>query len=290
MATNQQLRNRLANVRNPYGNQAAVLPPTQDMRGARDLQLQQTVAQMAPQQAGAQLAQQIGGSLQQLANQQRTQQIQKQASTLQNIGQLGLQTQGLQAQQGLADLGRQADREQFEGAIRLAQLSEQAKQEVYDLRRAFAADQAGTKFTNERQLADYTAATAKSAEQLKDYQQRAEIALDRKRQASEAALSKIQAQLVFENQQRNQLLDQASQYSESSRQAQVNRDLTKQRDAQIERLEKARQELEVSVKQAQADAQAAISRAGTIGTILGAGAGVAIGGPVGGLIGSQVGS
>lgn len=62
----------------------------------------------------------------------------------------------------------------------LAKLGRDVKDQLFTSRLAFDQDELGRKFSNERQLADYTVATAKSQEELKDKVQQVQQAQQRK--------------------------------------------------------------------------------------------------------------
>lgn len=286
MAVNPLIQ-RLARVRNPYTPGAVT---SQASQASRDQQLQATVAKMSPQQATTGLAQQIGGTLAQLANQQKMQQVQTAAPILEQQGQLALQQQQTQVKSTMQGLARGVEESKFQDEQRIASLSESAKQQVFDLRKQFSADEAGRKFTNERQLAEFKLATASSDEAFKDYQQKAELVLDRKRQVTAIALSKITQELMRQQELRDQVLNYAQDVSIDDRSKATNASIVKQRNKQIEELSRAKNSLEVSMIQAKADAQAALARGQMLGSVLGAGLGAAVtGDPTGAVIGSQIG-
>lgn len=282
MAVNQQLVSRLGRVQYPYAN-TPVRPQTQAQQASRDLQLQSTVSQMAPSQATVGLAQQLGSSLAKLATQQNLQNVQTQSQQIQQAGQLGLQQQGMQAQQRVASQQLGARESEMAGVQRLSAISEQGKREVYDLRRQFAQDEMGRKFTNERQLSDFKLATAKSDEDFRNYTSQVELAYDRKRQLLDMASQKIGQELTIANQMYNQALSGAQDLSISALQKKQREEVARQQAAQIERLEQARRDLEISINQTQADAQAAAARRQMWGTVVGAVIGGALALPTGGL-------
>lgn len=92
----------------------------------------------------------------------------------------------------------------------LDRLGRDVRAELFDKRLQFERDEAGRKFTNDRQLWDFNVATAKSEEQLKDRQQGMIQAAERKALLINVAYDKVIQKAEFEWRKADQAKDQAS--------------------------------------------------------------------------------
>lgn len=251
------------------------------VRAQSGVQLQQAVAQPRQQPgtpALSSLAQTMGASLAELQGKKQLQRTQTQAQQVQQTGQQGLATQQEQARQRVQTAQAGAQQSQIDAVSQLANISQQAKQEIYDSRKQFASDELGRKFSNDRQLADYAKLTARNEEQFRNYQQNLEIALDRKRQLLNTALTKITSQREFENTTIEQLRDQMSQGRIRGRELEVARtNLAKKLD-QAKRLAELEVQMRRQIAEEQAKSRNRLAAAQAIGRIGGA----VIGGVVGG--------
>jgi len=139
-------------------------------KAARALQLQQTIAQMTPQQAptSAQAAQ-LGATM---AEQAGAQQVARAAQTQEQVGQIAQLGQRETALAGAAKLGAEQEslrQERLGQTERLAALDANAKKELFDQELQFKKDAANQTFFSERQLADYKKQAAASDEQFKSW-------------------------------------------------------------------------------------------------------------------------
>lgn len=92
----------------------------------------------------------------------------------------------------------------------LARLGRDVRAELFDKRIQFERDEAGRKFTNDRQLWDFNVATAKSEEQLKSRQQNLIQASERKALLVDAAYGKLLQKAEFDWRKADQAKDHAS--------------------------------------------------------------------------------
>lgn len=260
------------------------------------LQMQQAVAAAPASMSniGA-VAQQVGGQLAALQAGLQNKQVaaaadlagqQQQATIAGRAQQLDVQNQ----QKQLAVQAQQSANEQ-----KLASISERAKQEVYDSRKQFTQDAMGLKFTNERQLSDFMRLSARSAEDLKNYESNLQVAHDRKTALLESAYRKLEQEKNSESQIVNQLRDQINTQGIASGKASNAQVLLDAKLNDITSINEAMANLEISIEQARADAANRAARNQAVGTILGAGLGAAAGGaatgtPQGALFGAQAGA
>lgn len=107
----------------------------------------------------------------------------------------------------------------------LAKLGRDVKAELADARLQFARDEDGRKFANDRQMWDYTVASAQSDEALRDRMQSMSLAYERKAKMIELATSKISAEIDRLYAKAEQEKDQASKM----RLAEMKRQLEKRR-------------------------------------------------------------
>lgn len=98
-------------------------------------------------------------------------------------------------------------RKQREG---LAKLGQDVKQRLFDDRLRFERDEAGRKFSNERQLSDWAVATAGSQEALRDRMQQIEQATQRELVVMKAAAARLEQSIKQNFADSERELDQAS--------------------------------------------------------------------------------
>ena len=262
----------------------------QQQKAARDLQIQQAIKAQPVAAPVQQTAQTIGQAATQNAGQQAVQNAQAQNQQLTQAGQVAQQDQLNQIKGQINDLQAGQKDQAMQNVEKLAQISQDAKREMYDKRREFSTDEAGRKFSNERQLADYAALRAKNAEEFKDYVQQQELAYERKSQLLDTSLKKIQQQLQFENQALNQLRDQANNMAISERERESARRLLEEKLKQQELLRQAEADLQASLEKKAADKANRQAIYTGAGTIIGGTIGAAIGSPAGATVGASVGS
>lgn len=290
MAIQVNTRRRLANLRNPF--LPGPIPQIQQQarqQTAADLQIQQTLAQMPQAAATTSLAQKVGGTVAQFVGQQREQQMIVQAEQEKSATQLGLGVQQRREEQKLAGLKAGATEQERSDELRLSQLSESAKQEMFDSRKKFSEDELGRKFTNERQLSDFQALTARSDEDFSNFSKRVEIAYDRKQQMMKTAAARLEAGLTQEYQEYNQLLDQTSKLDITREEKSVFIDAARKKHQEIESMQKRIAAVRISVEKEQARIAARVARNQLIGTVVGTAIGFAVGGPAGAAVGAEVG-
>ena len=179
------------------------------IQAARDLQLQQAVAGAGAVPASVQsaAAQQIGAATSAQAGQQLVAAAGREAERQVQIGQLG---QAETARVADLRLGRQnvaSQAEQTQLANRLAEVDERAKQEIFDRRLQFNQDEAGRKFMNERQLADWAIMKAKSEEDWRNYEQQVDQITRRRLSLMEVAHKRILQKLEQDYKSGKQKLD-----------------------------------------------------------------------------------
>ena len=177
----------------PAANQQAA----QGQQAARQIQLQQQVAQ-APQGMGVRAAQATGAQQAQQAGQIAVDTAKKGQAEQIQLGQLGLQERGTQLRGAQAQSELAASQEQFETGEKLAKLGNEIKQELFDKQMEFKQDELGRTQFNNRQMVDWAISKAKSAEEFKDYQQKAQQALERKSQIMKIASQKVEQALQQE--------------------------------------------------------------------------------------------
>jgi hypothetical protein len=179
------------------------------VQAARQISLQQQVGQAAPgtsyraaQQAGAATAAQAGQQAVQQAGAAQNQQVQ--------LGQLGLQEQGRQLRSDAAGQELALGREQMQTGDRLSRLGMAQKAELFDKQLQFKDDEMGRARLNDRQLIDWAATKAKSAEDFANYSQMAEQTAARQQQIMDMAFKKVSQSLEQGYLGGKQKLDQAS--------------------------------------------------------------------------------
>lgn len=235
------------------------------LQAGRETQLQETIRQAQP--GGPRQAQTMGG---QQAAQSGQVQLQAAQQTQKDVGQVGTmaaQQQRLESQQRVGEQQRSLSKKQRELTSRLQRLDQDAKDELIDRQLQFQQDERGRQFMNERQMADWAVANAKSEEEFAAYKQQAMQMHERKMQMMQTAHAKVSQAIkqnyVIEGQQLDQ--EQRKRLIEEQRALEQ-----KMREEAAKRAEK----------------QAMWTAAGTIvGTVIGA----YFGGPAGAQAGGQAG-
>lgn len=152
----------------------------QGLGAARQMQLQETVKQLAPEQATAQTAQKLGAQMTQAAGEAQlagAQQVQNQQVQL---GQLGLQQRAAEQREKGFEQGVQLSKQQMAIGNKLSQIDRKLKNELLDKQMKFEKDQAGRTLFNERQLLDWAVVNARNEEEFKNYQYEAQKQQERK--------------------------------------------------------------------------------------------------------------
>lgn len=188
-------------------------------------------------------------------NQAKTNQAQLGQVAQQGVAEGQQANQAAKAGQQLALAGTERD-----NAARITNLSETSKNELLDKQLDFSKSQAQLGYLNQRQLADWAVTKAKSASDLKDYQQMSQEMSDRKVEMLQAAHNKIMQEM--ENNNRSQVVK-------------LDNDTTMA-------LEQHKKDIEVAIAKAKADAK----NQATIWTM----AGGIVGGVVGGIYGGPTGA
>lgn len=183
------------------------------------------------------------------------------------VGQIGLATENQANQAQVASQQQGAVQSQMDQAQQFAQLNEGLKKQLYDNNMQFQKDELGRTEFNEAQLADYARLKATSDEQLKDYQQSATQASQRRMQMVTKAHDLVMEDLQNKYAQAKQSGDQAAM--REVKQQQIDNDNAMQREKNRDA------------------ASAAVWSAG--GTLIGGAAG-AMGGPAGAKAGAGLGS
>lgn len=234
------------------------------------LQERQRVGQQALQQR--QLAQQ------ERLEQQQTQQLQ-QLRQEELASRKTVLEQEIASAARLQDLGIEQDNRLQLATIKqredLSRIGLDVKAKLLDARLLFSSDDRGRKFTNERQLADWTATSAASKQEFNIKMSQMENTYNQKMQIMKNAQAKLQAAVErgFLNEQDD--LD----FEAKKRLAQLNADAK----------EKIRRE-EARAKNRQAMYQTGGALVGaTIGTVIAPGAGTVVGAKVGSSVGSLIG-
>lgn len=256
----QQLKSLAGSL--PVANQQVA----QGLKAAQDIQLKGSIKSM-PQGAGPGAAQQLGAQQQQAQGKIALQTNQQTAQQTGQVAQLGQAQKSLQDQQQLGQQARQVSGKQREFQDRLSNLSSDLKNKLLDEQLTFKTDERGRTFFNDRQLADWAATQAKSAEEFANYQQTVEQASQRKLAMMEQAQRLLQQQL-----------DQAQRGGAQALNQQQTIRLAQQKAA-----------MEKKIAQERADAANRGGTFGAAGMIAGTAIGAAYGGPAGAMIGGQIG-
>lgn len=242
-------------------------------QGAEDKQqLAQAALTQAEEQAGAAQRQSLALSREELASRKRISQADISESNR-------LQKLGLDQDNHLQLLNlRQAED--------LNRIGNDIKQKIFDSRMQFEKDEQGRKFSNDRQLADYTIANAKTVNEFNQRMQALEQASSRKVQLMKSAQAGVERAL----QQQFTMKEGKLNFEQQKELQQIRDDLA----------EKIREE-EAAAKNRQAQWQAGGTIVGAIvggvvgsvvpgaGTMAGAAVGAAVGGAAGTAIGGAVG-
>lgn len=245
-------------------------------QAAQALQLQQAAAGISPQQITPTAAGRLGAASAQTAGEGQVKAAQTAAGQQDQLGQLGLQERGQAARSAQFDREAQLRQDRIQAEARLSNLSQDAKRKILDSRLQFNQDQAGQKYLNERQLADWMITKAKSKEEFNNMAQQAQQAHQKKLQIMDTAQKKL-----------TQVLEQGYIKKKGDLDQETRKTLIKARIDMQERIAKE-----------QADAANKNSMWSTGGTIIGTAAGAYFGGPAGaaaggaagGAVGSMIGS
>ena len=253
----------------------------QGQQQARQIQLQEQIKQ-APGTAGPGFAQQLGAQQAQQAGQIQLGAQKRGQQQAQLAGQMGLEQKAREQRDTGFQQQLAINANQRQTADRLSNLDQRLKSQLLDNQLTFQKDQAGQTFLNERQLMDYAATKARSAEEYANYVQQVNQISQRELQMLQTAERKI-----------NQALQQGY----------IKKGKTLDRELQKELIEKKRiLQKQIQDKQNKAANRASMFQAG--GVVLGAAAGalagpavlgtaaVALAGPavVGAMVGAQLGS
>jgi hypothetical protein len=240
----------------------------------RKIQLQQAIAQTTTPKA-APVAQALGAQQAQAAGQAATA---TQAANIQGAQQLGssfLREQATSARQALQEQSLANAKANADEAHRLGQLDASLKRDLFDSQLNFREDELGRTLFNDRQLLDYKLASAKSDEDLLNYEQNVKQLSDRKMQMLKAAHAKVMQEMENAFSKSEQELDQASK----------------------EKLYRAKAELEKKMAKEKAKAANRAAMFSAAGSVIGAvagsivpGLGTAVGAMAGAAIGSGLGS
>lgn len=248
----------------------------QGMQAARQTQLQQAIAGLAPGQAGTtQLAQQLGAQQAQQAGAIQVQTAQKTAQQTAQVGQMALQEDRMQKNQELFTRQQALSQRNRGLTNQLAQLDTRLKDQLIDQQLSFKQDEFGRTIWNERQLADFAILQAKTQVDLDKFEQTMEQQSRRRLQIMSAVQAKLKQTLEQNYMRQGQELDQQ----------------TRQYIAQMARQAREKEAAERSRR----NSFGAILQGGL--TVAGAAAGWMIAGPAGGMaaqalgasIGAQVG-
>lgn len=119
----------------------------------------------------------------------------KVAPQITQAAQAGLQQKGTEQRKRLAEMQRGLQGQARRAEARLFNLDQRVKNELLDNQLTFRKDELGRTLFNERQLADYALANAKSEEELQNYAQLVQQISSKKMQILSAAHAKIQQEL-----------------------------------------------------------------------------------------------
>jgi hypothetical protein len=181
----------------------------QGMQAARQTQLQQAIAGMAPGQAGTtQLAQQLGAQQAQQAGAIQVQTAQKTAQQTAQVGQMALQEDRMQKNQELFTRQQALSQRNRGLTNQLAQLDSRLKDQLIDQQLSFKQDEFGRTIWNERQLADFAVLQAKTQVDLDKFEQTMEQQSRRRLQIMSAVQAKLKQALDQNYMRQGQELDQ----------------------------------------------------------------------------------
>ena len=243
------------------------------LQAGRETQLQETIRQARP--VGPRQAQALGTQQAQQSGQIQLQAARQTQQDMGAVGQMAGQQQQLESQQRIGEQQRGVSKKQRELVARLQRLDEDAKNKLLDRQLEFQQDERGRQFLNERQLADWAVANAKSEEEFAKYKQQAMQMHDKKIAMLKTANAKLQQALkqnyIIEGQQ----LDNAQR-------------LKIQQDQRALQQKLAQEAAKRAEKQAMWQAGGTII--GTVAGAFGGPAGAAAGGQLGGAIGGGAGA
>lgn len=217
-----------------------------------DFGLQQSIRAQARERAMNPASQQ-GAQDVAAVSQRRGQAAQAQTQQATQQAQFEEQKAKMSQARTLAEMQDTLSKQTRENEGRLFQLDQRLKDNLLDKQLTFQKDELGRALFNERQLADYKLATAKSQEDLKNYQQMVQQETQKKLQILEFAHNKMKQELAN------------TMKLEESR---------KNNELKI-RLQRAINEAEKKIAKEKADAANRAGMASGIGSILGLGVGVA---------------
>lgn len=251
------------------------------MQGGQDILNQRKVAANSANQirqaALQQKAQTSQVALQEKQLAQQAEQARQEQSQLQQLRSEELQSKKtildneLEASTFLQDFGIEQDNKLQIATINqrndLNRIGVDVKAKLVDARLQFAKDERGRKFTEFRQLADYTAANAKSANEFNLAMSKANNV-----QANKIAMMKQATAQLGAALERKFLNEQG--------------DLDHEQQKQILHLKTQMQE---QIRQEEAKARNNMAMAKAFGTVAGAGIGAVVGGPAGAAAGAQIG-
>lgn len=219
--------------------QAAAPVATQQL-GQAQLQQQQQAAQTSAALAEQGLKEQAQTAQSELAAQELGQKVAQSTQELsQNVALAAeeeasknrLSTQEIAVNKRLSDMGIDVDNNisflSNKQRQDLSRLGVDVKQKIFDARLQFDRDEAGRKFSNERQLEDWTIATAKSQQELQQKLQLMEQVNQRELLVLEAANAKIAQALENGYLDNKRKLDQASMIKLAEMKQKMERDIQK---------------------------------------------------------------
>jgi hypothetical protein len=216
--------------------------------------------------AGYQAASQLGATTAANKGQAMIEQASKAATTDTRLAEVGLAEKGMNERAELSGLERGLRQRRESNLDRVAKLGSEIQDRILTSRLKFQTDQAGQKYLNERQLADFAIMKIKSDEEFADLSQQVQQDTERKLAMMEVAQKKIQ-----------QIL------SNKHLQEQLGLDF----EAKKELAEMARAH-EKAMAKAKNDAANKAAMWGAAGTVVGAGLG-SLGGPAGAMAGGAIG-
>lgn len=179
----------------------------QQVRETNKARIQDMIRQAPPEAATPQAAQQLGAQQAQASGAAAVDAAQTTANQFGQIGQLGVQDASRAQRAKAFDQSMNLREGQLRFANQLNALDSKYKNELLDNQLEFKKDEAGRTLFNERQLADYKISTAKSAEDLRNYQQQVQQFTRRKMKMYDVALSKINQKIQQEREAGDATLD-----------------------------------------------------------------------------------
>jgi hypothetical protein len=179
------------------------------MQQARVSQLQQTIAGMAPDQAGTTAtAQQLGAQQAQQSGAIQAQAATKTNEQVSQVGQMALQQDKMAKNQELFTRQQAITQKNRAYTNQLASLDNNLKDQLLDQQLSFKTDEFGRTLWNERQLADYAVLQATSQVDLDKFEQTVNQQSQRRMQILQTAQAKIKQALEQNFMREGQALDQ----------------------------------------------------------------------------------